>query len=106
MKFRYTHLHVLALFWILNNVCISLCNVIVSTKSGSVSGYNLDLHGHNVAGSRVTSLNIFLGIPYAEPPIGNLRFARSVPKTPWSPALLKAHELSPACPQPIWFLRE
>ena len=30
------------------------------------------------------SVNIFLGIPYAEPPIGPLRFLPPVPHKPWT----------------------
>ena len=30
------------------------------------------------------NIDVFLGIPYAEPPIGDYRFAPPLPKTPWS----------------------
>ncbi|XP_076639796.1 carboxylic ester hydrolase-like [Colletes latitarsis] len=38
----------------------------------------------------------FNGIPYAQPPIGNLRFKAPVPKIPW-PGTLKAHEIRDGC---------
>lgn len=41
----------------------------------------------------------FLGIPYAEPPIGKLRFRPPKPKRPWYPSIYKAFELSPECLQ-------
>ncbi|XP_014664233.1 PREDICTED: cholinesterase 1-like [Priapulus caudatus] len=41
---------------------------------------------------------IFLGIPYAEPPVGALRFARPQPKRPWR-HLLNATERHATCPQ-------
>lgn len=44
---------------------------IVNTTSGKVRGYARD--------GRID----YLGIPYAEAPVGSLRFKRSVPKTPW-----------------------
>lgn len=44
---------------------------IVHTKSGKVKGYVRD--------GRID----YLGIPYAEAPVGKLRFKRSVPKKPW-----------------------
>ena len=40
-----------------------------------------------ILGENVGSLEQWLGIPYAEPPTGALRFARTVPVAPWSEAL-------------------
>jgi len=40
-----------------------------------------------------------LGIPYAEPPVGDLRFSPPVPLDSW-PGPIDASELGPACPQP------
>ncbi|WP_260433313.1 carboxylesterase family protein [Corynebacterium bovis] len=37
-----------------------------------------------VKGHAATGVTAFSGIPYAEPPTGDLRFRRAVPKTPWS----------------------
>ena len=48
---------------------------IVQTKAGLVRGQEKD------------GLLEFLGIPYAEPPVGPLRFKRAVPKTPWEGVL-------------------
>ena len=40
----------------------------------------------------------FKGIPYAQPPLGNLRFAKPVPITPWNGILdLSRNKESPAC---------
>ena len=44
---------------------------LVKTTSGVVRGYERE--------GRID----YLGIPYAEPPVGPLRFKRSIPKTPW-----------------------
>ena len=44
---------------------------LVKTTSGTVRGYERD--------GRID----YLGIPYAQPPVGPLRFKRSVPVTPW-----------------------
>lgn len=94
----------IALFF-LKLSCCAFGYVTVQTGHGSVTGYSLDISGYNVVGSDISSINMFLGIPYAEPPIGNLRFARPVPKRPWSPKRLEAFQYSAACPQPTWFLR-
>lgn len=48
---------------------------IVSTKSGKVRGYERN------------GLVEYLGIPYAQPPVGELRFKRARPVTPWEGVL-------------------
>ncbi|MBR2765802.1 MAG: carboxylesterase/lipase family protein [Blautia sp.] len=55
---------------------------IVETANGKVRGYERN------------GLIEYLGIPYAEPPVGPLRFKRSVPKTPWE-GILDAKEYGP-----------
>jgi len=42
----------------------------------------------------------FIGIPYAEPPVGNLRFSRSVPIKRWS-GVRKASKFTLMCPQRV-----
>lgn len=83
-----------------------LCTeTIVSTTPGAIRGHVLDVSGHNVVGSEVDAIHMFLGIPYAEPPVGDLRLARPLEKKAWSPRTLDALSFSPACPQPDWFLK-
>lgn len=62
---------------------------VIRTKSGPIRGISL--------GEK--NVEAFLGIPYAEPPVGNLRFAKPVPKLPWTKTF-DAEELPPACLQP------
>ena len=50
-------------------------SVIRETKSGSLMGFTVRELGHPVS--------VFLGIPYAKPPIGRLRFAKPKPITAW-----------------------
>ena len=56
---------------------------IVRTTSGDVRGYERE--------SRID----YLGIPYAKPPVGPLRFKRSVPIDPWE-GVYDAKDYSPA----------
>ncbi|XP_064487639.1 acetylcholinesterase-1-like [Ornithodoros turicata] len=60
----------------------------VTTTQGSVRGVR-SCHG-------LPCVEAFLGIPYAEPPIGKLRFKKPVPKQPWS-EVWNASQLPPAC---------
>ena len=60
--------------------------MIVQTKSGNVNGFEKD------------GLKIFKGIPYAEPPIGPLRFSPPVTRKPWDD-VLQAIEFGPQAMQ-------
>ena len=55
------------------------------------------LFGKKVEGDDL-SYFVFKGIPYAEPPVGPLRFKDPVPKKPWKQPL-NATEFGPECPQ-------
>ncbi|XP_015263440.1 PREDICTED: cholinesterase-like [Gekko japonicus] len=65
---------------------------VVVTGSGPVRGKHLP------AGSR--NITAYLGIPYAEPPVGKLRFQKPVPHTPWS-HILEATNFGNSCPQVV-----
>lgn len=56
---------------------------IIQTTSGRVKGFEKD------------GLVEYLGIPYAKPPVGELRFKRAVPMEPW-PGVYEAKEYGPA----------
>lgn len=59
---------------------------IVVTSSGALEG------------AALPGLVAFLGVPYAEPPVGDLRFRPPVPRA-CAPGLVPAQELGPRCPQ-------
>jgi len=61
---------------------------IVNTKYGKIQGYTEN------------GLEIFKGIPYAEAPIGELRFSPPVPKKPWN-RVLDALKFGPCAYQAI-----
>ncbi|CAD5233052.1 unnamed protein product [Bursaphelenchus xylophilus] len=58
---------------------------LVVTKSGPVEGFNFETRNGNV--------HVFLGIPYAEPPVGELRYELPCPVKPWT-RTFKAKEFS------------
>ncbi|CAN8013702.1 unnamed protein product, partial [Ixodes persulcatus] len=64
---------------------------LVQTGSGLVSGIRLLDSGREV--------DAFLGVPYAEPPVGQLRFRRPQPKLPW-----KGVYNATSKPPPCWLL--
>uniref|UniRef100_A0A8C3FF43 Carboxylesterase type B domain-containing protein n=1 Tax=Chrysemys picta bellii TaxID=8478 RepID=A0A8C3FF43_CHRPI len=64
---------------------------VVLTTSGPIRGKRLQ------AGS--STVTAFLGIPYAEPPVGTLRFQKPLPHQPWS-QILETTSFGNVCPQP------
>ncbi|KAH7963199.1 acetylcholinesterase-1 [Rhipicephalus sanguineus] len=65
--------------------------VTVKTVNGHVRGRLLDVDGASVAQ--------FLGIRYAEPPVGVLRFRKPLPARSWQPETLDALEFGSPCAQ-------
>src|SRR5689334_16779778 len=54
--------------------------------------------GSRIRGRRANGVVVFGGIPYAEAPVGALRFARPVPRRPWSGTLDRTRP-APGAPQ-------
>lgn len=84
------------LFWFALGLALSEEDVIVKTKLGS-------LEGVKSSSSKGNDFYSFLGVPYAEPPIGPLRFAEPKPKQPWGDKVLKTSKDGKVCPQPVIF---
>jgi len=63
---------------------------IVETKYGQIQGQTIEFLGNK--------LNAYLGIPYAKPPVGELRFELPQPPEPWDKPLI-ANRHGPSCYQ-------
>ncbi|XP_052767834.1 bile salt-activated lipase-like, partial [Mya arenaria] len=69
----------------------------VHTGVGEIAGYTVDLP---FDGTVYTSRR-FLGIPYAEPPLGDKRFRKPTMMTKLPSSPFKAYTHGPVCPQPL-----
>ena len=66
---------------------------VITYKDGSIRGNTVEVtHGKSV--------HQFLGLPFAEPPTGKLRFAAPKPAKPWS-GIRDATQYGPSCPQSV-----
>ncbi|XP_020667963.3 cholinesterase [Pogona vitticeps] len=77
-------------FLSLTSISTSEEDTVVVTSTGPVKGKQVP------AGSG--SVTAYLGIPYAEPPLGKLRFQKPLPHQPWS-HILEATSFGNSCPQ-------
>jgi len=57
------------------------------------------LPGGTIQGVILPNSREFLGVPYADPPIGNNRWYTPQPKKSWSPAVLNVQNWPAGCPQ-------
>ncbi|XP_048837413.1 cholinesterase-like isoform X2 [Brienomyrus brachyistius] len=81
------------LFWLqLLAVSHAEDQLTILTKQGSVLGLQVPVPGGQVSA--------FLGIPYADPPVGDLRFKQPIPRKPWS-GVWEATRYSHSCHQPL-----
>ncbi|XP_070552104.1 carboxylesterase 1E-like [Ptychodera flava] len=78
--------------------CVAADDPVVEVSSGRVAGTTVEFTHPDVAIQR--TVNIFRGIPYAEPPVGELRFQPPQSKTPWE-GVYNATEFRPTCIQPV-----
>nr|WEQ60881.1 esterase [Phaedon brassicae] len=69
-------------------------DVIVTIQDGMVMGKKVKTIGKN------TTVYAFQGIPFAEPPLGKLRFEPPVPKRPWS-GILECQKDKDMCVQDV-----
>lgn len=60
----------------------------ISTSASGRDPWTVETTTGAVRGHQVTGAVAFRGVPYAEQPVGDLRFRRAVPKTPWHGVLI------------------
>ncbi|KFM71865.1 Cholinesterase, partial [Stegodyphus mimosarum] len=77
------------LLFILSFISTAFSDRVVMTNSGPVQGITVSLE---------PEIEAFLGIPYAEPPVGRMRFMKPVPKRSWL-GVYDASKLAPTCIQ-------
>ncbi|XP_015279094.1 PREDICTED: cholinesterase-like, partial [Gekko japonicus] len=87
---RLPFLWLFLLFPLASNSASEGDDTIVVTSSGPIKGRRLQ-----VGSGSVTA---YLGIPYAEPPVGKLRFQKPLPHQPWS-QVLEATSFGNSCSQ-------
>lgn len=64
--------------------------LVVQTSSGPIRGQSVTVHGREV--------HVFLGVPFAKPPVDSLRFKKPVPVEPWH-GVLDATRMPNTCVQ-------
>ena len=69
----------------------------VTTMSGQVRGLRQSVRVRAGERELVREVDTFLGIPYAKPPVGELRFARSRQIEPWGNRTVEAFRAPPSC---------
>lgn len=74
-------------------IAMAIADPVVVTENGIVQGKTVTVF------NGTTEVDAYLGIPYAAPPVGALRFKEPVPPVPWRPYVLDATRKSSACIQ-------
>jgi para-nitrobenzyl esterase len=79
-------------------VVSALALALAVAQPASARGLVVQTRSGAVAGRAVGPVDEWLGIPYAAPPVGDLRWRSPAPVAPWS-GVLSATRFGPECPQ-------
>jgi para-nitrobenzyl esterase len=78
---------------------IGLIAAVIAMGAMAASADPVRTQGGLVQGTAEDGLTVYKGIPFAAPPVGDLRWRDPAPAQPWS-GVLKADAFAPVCPQP------
>ena len=73
--------------------CLLACGAQAAQSTAPVT-----VTGGQIAGTKAGDVNTFLGVPFAAPPVGNLRWRPPQPVVPWH-GVKEAQAFAPACAQ-------
>lgn len=91
LRLRSANLALVLLLVLLPSTVLAIIDrLVVQTSTGPIRGRSEHVLGQEV--------HIFHGVPYAKPPVGQLRFRRPVPVEPWH-GVLDATRKPNACMQ-------
>ncbi|TFW29276.1 carboxylesterase/lipase family protein [Duganella callida] len=82
---------------------VALCLAAASAAAESTAPVRVT--GGEIAGLRAGGLNTYFGIPYAAPPVGELRWREPQPVVPWK-GVRQAGSFAPACAQTAVWITE
>ncbi len=99
MNRTHSHLHPLAAFFAALMAFSLVTTSFAAAAKGSGDAPIVNIEGGAVRGIAVPGGFAFRGLPYAAPPIGNLRWRPPQPPSSWN-GVRDATEFAPSCPQP------
>lgn len=70
--------------------------VLITTKYGTLKGFNVPFSSNS---GPIKSINTFLGIPFASPPVGDLRLKPPIDPVSWKPNVYDATQFRNVCMQ-------
>lgn len=74
-------------------IAMAVADPVVETDNGKIFGTSVTVF------NGTSPVDAFLGIPYAVPPVGELRFKPAVAAPPWAPYTMQATQKGAACMQ-------
>jgi para-nitrobenzyl esterase len=80
------------------NLAGALCLFLTGTWTASAGAKPLQIESGAIEGVTQEALTIYMGVPFAAPPIGELRWREPQPVLPWK-GTRKANSFAPACMQ-------